>query len=34
VAVDAAIASSFIMKGLGQTSRILYSVIALVWLYS
>jgi cytosine permease len=34
VAVDGAIASSFIMKGLGQTSRTLYSVIALVWLYS
>ena len=34
VAVDAAIATSFIMKGLGQTSRTLYSVIALVWLYS
>src|ERR1700691_2675030 len=34
VAVDAAIATGFIMKGLGQTSRILYSVIALVWLYS
>src|SRR5882757_7674044 len=33
VAVDAAIATGFIMKGLGQTSRILYSVIALVWLY-
>ena len=26
--------TSFIMKGLGQTSRTLYSVIALVWLYS
>jgi len=34
VAVDAAIATGFIMRGLGQTSRILYSVIALVWLYS
>src|ERR1700761_9669243 len=34
VAVDAAIASNFIMKGLGLTSRTLYSVIALVWLYS
>jgi cytosine permease len=33
VAVDAAIATGFIMKGLGQTSRVLYSVIALVWLY-
>jgi cytosine permease len=34
VAVDAAISTGFIMKGLGQTSRVLYSVIALVWLYS
>ena len=34
VAVDAAIASSFIMKGLNQTSRPLYSVIVIVWVYS
>jgi cytosine permease len=34
VAVDAAISTGFIMKGLGQTSKVLYSVIALVWLYS
>jgi len=34
VAVDAAVATGFIMRGLGLTSRTLYSVIALVWLYS
>jgi cytosine permease len=34
VAVDAAVATSFIMKGLGQTSKTLYIVIALVWIYS
>jgi cytosine permease len=34
VAVDAAVATSFIMKGLGQTSKTLYVVIALVWIYS
>src|ERR1700721_2297593 len=34
VAVDAAISTGFIMKGLGQTSKVLYSIIALVWLYS
>ncbi|HTZ58995.1 MAG TPA: hypothetical protein VMB49_12890 [Acidobacteriaceae bacterium] len=34
VAVDAAIATGFILKGLGLTSRFLYTVIAVVWLYS
>ncbi len=34
VAVDAALAAGFMMKGLGMTSRTLYSVIALVWLYT
>src|SRR6202451_2898329 len=34
VAVDAAISTGFIMKGLWQTSKVLYSIIALVWLYS
>jgi cytosine permease len=34
VAVDGALAAGFIMKGLGMTSRTLYSVIALVWLYT
>ena len=34
VAVDAAVATGFIMRGLGQTSRTLYIVIALVWIYS
>jgi cytosine permease len=34
VAVDAAISSAFIMKGLNQTSRTLYSVIVIVWVYS
>src|SRR5271169_4257294 len=34
VAVDGTVATHFIMKGLGLTSRTLYSVIALVWLYS
>jgi len=34
VAVDAAVATHFIMTGLNQTSRTLYSIIVLVWLYS
>jgi|HubBroStandDraft_6_1064221.scaffolds.fasta_scaffold213287_1 cytosine permease len=34
VAVDAALASSFIMQGLNQTSRTLHTVIVIVWLYS
>ena len=34
VAVDATLASHFIMQGLNQTSRTLYSIIVIVWLYS
>ena len=34
VAVDGTLASHFIMQGLNQTSRTLYSVIVIVWLYS
>ncbi len=34
VAVIGAVAADFIMKGLGQTSRTLFSVIAVVWIYS
>ncbi len=34
VAVDAALASSFIMQGLNQTSKTLHTVIVIVWLYS
>lgn len=33
-AVIGAVATDFIMKGLGQTSRTLFSVIAVVWIYS
>ena len=34
VAVIAGVAADFIMKGLGQTSRGLFSVIVVVWVYS
>jgi cytosine permease len=34
VAVSSAVASNFIMRGLNQSSRALFSVIVLVWLYS
>jgi cytosine permease len=34
VAVDATVATHFIMNGLHQTSRTLFSVIVIVWLYS
>jgi cytosine permease len=34
VAVIGAVAADFIMKGLGLTSRTLFSVIAVVWIYS
>ncbi|MEO8736871.1 MAG: cytosine permease [Edaphobacter sp.] len=34
VAVIGAVATDFIMKGLGQTSRTLFSIIAVVWIYS
>lgn len=34
VAVISAVAANFIMRGLGQTSKILFSVIVIVWLYS
>jgi cytosine permease len=34
VAVIGGVAADFIMKGLGQTSRTLFSVIAVVWIYS
>lgn len=34
VAVIGAVATDFIMKGLGQTSRTLFSVIAVIWIYS
>jgi len=34
VAVIGAVAADFIMKGLGQTSKTLFSVIAVVWIYS
>src|SRR5271156_5933109 len=34
VAVDAAVATHFIMNGLNQNSRTLYSIIVLIWLYS
>ena len=33
VAVDATVATHFILQGLHQTSRTLFSVIAIVWLY-
>ncbi len=33
VAVDAAVATHFIMQGLNQTSRALFSIIAVIWLY-
>jgi cytosine permease len=34
VSVIAAIAADFIMKGLGQTSRLLFSIIVVAWVYS
>src|SRR5271163_3919202 len=34
VGVDGTLAAHFIMQGLNQTSRTLYSVIVIVWLYS
>ncbi len=34
VAVDAVVATHFIMNGLNQTSRTLFTVIVVVWLYS
>jgi cytosine permease len=34
VSVIAAIAADFIMKGLGLTSRVLFSIIVVVWVYS
>jgi cytosine permease len=34
VAVDAVVATHFIMRGLNQTSRTLFSIIVIVWLYA
>ncbi len=34
VAVDAVVATHFIMNGLNQTSRTLFAVIVIIWLYS
>ena len=34
VAVVGAVSASFIMKGLNQTSQVLFSVIVIVWIYS